>query len=72
MRTTRSIQECIKNPEKTIEINDHLAKGRDDYGMQTFDQHLVELYKSGHISVEVAKFAATSASEFQRALTIDT
>ena len=71
MRVTRSIQECIKSPEKTLEIRSHMEKGRDDYGMQTFDQHLVDLHKAGQISVEVAKFAATSAAEFERALTID-
>ena len=71
MRVTRSVQECIKNPEKTHEIKEHMEKGRDDYGMQTFDQHLVELYKANDISLEVAKFAATSASEFERALTLE-
>jgi twitching motility protein PilT len=71
MRVTRSIQECIKNPEKTLEIKDHMEKGKADYGMQTFDMHLVDLYKSGEISQEVAKFAATSSSEFERALTIE-
>jgi twitching motility protein PilT len=71
MRVTRSVQECIKIPEKTLEIKDHVEKGKADYGMQTFDQHLIELYKAGEISMEVAKFAATSASEFERALTIE-
>jgi len=71
MRVTRSIQECIKNPEKTIEIKDHMEKGRADYGMQTFDQHLVDLFKANEISMEVGKFAATSAAEFERALTLE-
>ena len=71
MRVTRSIQECIKNPDKTHEIKEHVERGRADYGMQTFDQHLVELHKAGEISIEVAKFAATSAAEFERALTVD-
>jgi len=71
MRVTRSIQECVKNPEKMIEIRQHLEKGKADYGMQTFDQHLVELFQKGEISMEVAKFAATSASEFERAITLE-
>lgn len=71
MRVTRSIQECIKQPDKLMEIKDHIEKGKADYGMQTFDQHLVELFKNGDISVEVAKFAATSASEFERAITLE-
>jgi twitching motility protein PilT len=71
MRVTRSIQECIKNPERTLEVKDHMEKGKADYGMQTFDQHLVDLYRTGEISMEVAKFAATTASEFERALTVE-
>ena len=71
LRFTRSIQECIKTPEKTHELKEHMEKGKAEYGMQTFDQHLIELYKSGEISMEVAKFAATSTSEFERGLTIE-
>jgi hypothetical protein len=33
--------------------------------MRTFDQHLVELYKEGLISLEDALSAATSPHEFQ-------
>jgi len=68
MRTTRSIQECIENPEKTGGIKDHIATGRDQYGMQTFDQHLMELFQAGIISIEVAKSAATSPADFERNL----
>jgi len=36
--------------------------------MQTFDQHLTDLYRAGTISLETAKSAATSASDFERNL----
>jgi Tfp pilus assembly ATPase PilU len=34
--------------------------------MQTFDQHLMDLYSTGVIDLETAKSAATSAADFQR------
>ncbi|MFC2173054.1 type IV pilus twitching motility protein PilT [Acidobacteriota bacterium] len=71
MRVTRSIQECIKHPDRIHEIKDHIEKGKSEYGMQTFDQHLVDLFKKGMISQDVARFAASSPSEFERALTLE-
>ncbi len=68
MRATRSIQECIENPEKTGAIKDHIATGRDQYGMQTFDQHLMDLFQAGIISMEIAKSTATSPADFERNL----
>jgi len=40
------------------------------YGTQSFDQHLIELYNSGIISLETAKGAATNPADFERALYI--
>jgi twitching motility protein PilT len=36
--------------------------------MQTFDQHLMELYQSGVLTLEVARGAATSPADFERNL----
>jgi twitching motility protein PilT len=66
MRQTKEIQECIADPEKTYMIKEYIEKGRDPYQMQTFDQHLTDLYRQGLISLETAKAAATSASDFER------
>ncbi len=71
MRVTRTIQECVRNIEKLGEINHHIAQGKDLYGMQTFDQHLLELFHDKKINFEVAKMAASNPEEFQRALTIE-
>ena len=68
MRRTQSIQECITDPYKTDMMREYLEKGRELYGMQTFDQHLTELYSSGVISMESARAAATSAADFERNL----
>jgi twitching motility protein PilT len=34
--------------------------------MQTFDQHLMDLYKENVIDMETAKSAASSPSDFER------
>jgi twitching motility protein PilT len=71
MRWTTTIEDYILNPEKTSMIKDAIAAGRSQYGMQTFDQHLMELYQKGTITVETAIGAASSPSDFQRALTYE-
>jgi twitching motility protein PilT len=68
MRHTKTIQDCIENPEKTGNIKDYVGKGREQYGMQTFDQHLADLYQKEMIDLETAKGAATSAADFERNL----
>ncbi len=68
MRNTTTIEDCIADPEKTGDIKDYLAAGRDQYGMQTFDQHLSELHDQDLITPETAKAAATRAADFQRDL----
>jgi len=71
MRVTRTIQECIRNIDKLGEVPHHITQGKDLYGMQTFDQHLLDLFHAKQISFEVAKMAASNPEEFQRALTIE-
>jgi twitching motility protein PilT len=71
MVSTESIKEFIIDPERTHEIADYLAKNRDVYGTQSFDQHLSELYKAGAVSLDVAKAAATNPSDFERALSFE-
>jgi len=62
MLSTRVIQECIRDEDRTHEINDFVAKGQ-HYGMQTFDQHLLSLLHAGMISKEVALSAASSPAD---------
>ncbi len=70
MRSTRSIQECIKDPARTHEINDHIARSRSD-GMQTFDQHLFDLVRANKITVETALAAASNPTDFQTRLSLE-
>lgn len=71
MRMSPAIQDCVRNPEKASEIPGLIARSKDHYGMQTFDQHLVILYREGKISLEIARAAATSRGEFERAITLE-
>jgi twitching motility protein PilT len=70
MLVTRSIEECIKHPEKTSEIQQFIQRGH-EMGMQTFDQHLVRLLEDGKISLDTARVAATNPAELELMLTID-
>ncbi|HEX5483637.1 MAG TPA: type IV pilus twitching motility protein PilT, partial [Terriglobia bacterium] len=44
---TEFIRDCITNPDKTRLIREILASGTSQYGMQTFDQSLYDLYSHG-------------------------
>jgi twitching motility protein PilT len=65
MYVTSTIRDAILDPEKTAGIFDLIAEGRDTYGSQTFDQHLMELYERGIIEYDVAKAAANNPSDFE-------
>lgn len=52
MISTPYIQECIADREKTGLIRDAIAAGVSQYGMQTFDQSVFQLYRDGYISFE--------------------
>ena len=64
MMVTRVMQECIRDEARTHEITDFVSKGR-HYGMQTFDQHLLQLLQEGLISKDVAISAATSPADLE-------
>ncbi len=70
LRSTRSIQECIRDPNRTAELTDFIARGRAEK-MQTFDQHLLDLVRANKISVEVALNAASNPSDFQTKLSLE-
>jgi twitching motility protein PilT len=70
MRSTRSIQECIKDPSKTAEMADYIAKGRSER-MQTFDQHLLDLLRANKVSVETALSAASNPTDFKTKLALE-
>ncbi|KAB2962753.1 MAG: type IV pilus twitching motility protein PilT [Thermoanaerobaculia bacterium] len=65
MIATAYIRECIENKEKTKYIREQIALGTSQYGMQTFDQSLFQLYKGGLITLEEAMRRATNPDEFK-------
>jgi twitching motility protein PilT len=65
MISTGTIRDYIANEEKTPLIRDAIAAGRSQYGMQTFDQSLFNLFQSGLISLEEALRGASNPDEFR-------
>src|SRR5712691_11562249 len=61
---TGAIKDCIREAKRTPEIPAFIAQGQSQYGMQTFDQCLLKLYREGTISYETAREAATNADDF--------
>ncbi|MGH9402399.1 MAG: type IV pilus twitching motility protein PilT [Terriglobia bacterium] len=62
---TEFIRECIINPEKTRLIREILASGVSEYGMQTFDQSLYDLYSKGFITMAEASIWASNVQELK-------
>lgn len=61
---TSTIKDCIEDSDKTKLINDYIAEGVSQYGMQTFDQSLLSLFENGLISYEDAVSRASNADDF--------
>jgi twitching motility protein PilT len=61
---TGLIRDCIRDPKKTPEIPAVMAAGQSQYGMQTFDQSLLALYREELITYETARDAATNPDDF--------
>src|SRR5690606_15630270 len=62
--TTARVRECIEEPEKTKELRDAIAQGVVSYGMQTFDQSLMGLYKRNLITYEEALRQSSNPDDF--------
>jgi twitching motility protein PilT len=65
MISTGYIRDCIINPDKTRMIRDAIAAGTSQYGMQTFDQSLYDLYTRQRITYEEAMSRASNPDEFK-------
>ncbi|MFQ5961814.1 MAG: type IV pilus twitching motility protein PilT [Candidatus Methylomirabilales bacterium] len=64
MVATATMRECIIDSDKTRKIPDFIAAGHSQYGMQTFDQSLMTLYKRGLITFEEALLWASNPDDF--------
>jgi twitching motility protein PilT len=65
MVVTPTIQEYLLDAERTMQIRSAIHEGASQYGMQTFDQSLMKLYKDGLITLEDAIRSSTSPTEFE-------
>ena len=65
MIATGYIRDCIINPDKTRMIRDAIAAGTSQYGMQTFDQSLFDLYSRNLITLEEAIMRASNPDDFR-------
>lgn len=63
MIVTPTIRDLMLDRDKVNEIRDYIAAGREQYGMQTFDQHLEQLVKEEMIDLKVALAASTRPSD---------
>jgi len=64
MLATDLIREYIVDKDKTRLIHDAIAAGRSQYGMQTFDQSLMEIYHRGLISYDEALKRSSNPEDF--------
>jgi twitching motility protein PilT len=67
MVNTGRTAEAIADPERTGDLTSIMAESG-FYGMQTFDQHLIALYRDGVIELEDALGVASSPHDLQVAL----
>ena len=70
MVVTGTIRECILDPDRTQEIPELIEEGREHYGSQSFDQHLMDLVRSEQVEFEVAKANANNPTDFDLKMNI--
>jgi twitching motility protein PilT len=64
MLGTARIRECIDNEDKCKQIPEAIAQGYVAYGMQTFDQSLMQLYTKKLITYDEAMRQSTNPDDF--------
>jgi twitching motility protein PilT len=65
MVSTAFIRDCIVDKDKTSMIAGAIAAGTSQYGMQTFDQAIFQLYSQGIVTLEEALRWATNVDDFK-------
>ena len=61
---TDTIRQCIIESDKTLKIPEYIEAGKSQYGMQSFDQALLDLFQEGAISYEEALLHCTRPADF--------
>jgi len=68
MICTSAVRDLIKQENGLSQLHDHIGGAREQYGMQTFDQHLMDLVTDDVVTPEAALGAATNPADFERQL----
>ena len=63
--STARVREYIADKEKLRDLREVIAQGHTTYGMQTFDQSLMQLYKGNLITRDEALKNATNPGDFE-------
>jgi len=58
-------RDLIKDVNRTPELRDYIKESRDQYGMQTFDQHLMDLVSDGVVTYETAAATSSNPADFE-------
>jgi twitching motility protein PilT len=64
MPVTATIRDCIRDPQRLDEIFDLVEDGKEHYGSQSFDQHLMDLVREDVVDFKLAKAAANNPTDF--------
>src|SRR6266704_3218707 len=65
MMCTGTARHLIKDPNRAGEHHDYIRYAPEQYRMQTFDQHLMELVAEGVVAYETALAAASNPADFE-------
>jgi twitching motility protein PilT len=65
MVVTATIRDAMLDKERTGEIYDLIAEGKEQYHSQTFDQHLMDLVNADAVDFETARAAANNPADFE-------
>jgi twitching motility protein PilT len=69
MINTPTIRDLILE-QRVGDIRDFIAEGHDQYGMQTFDQHLADLVTNGTVKFETALAASSRPADFELQMSV--
>jgi twitching motility protein PilT len=65
MICTDIARDMITDQERTAQLPEYIGDSREKYGMQTFDQHLMDLVSDGVVTYENALPAASNRKDFE-------
>ncbi len=62
---TGTARDMIRDASRTPELHEYIQESREQYGMQTFDQHLMDLVTGDVVTFETAMATASNPADFQ-------